>query len=124
MSGKGSVPGPILAVVTDVYDGDTFTVEANVWPGVRIVRRVRCRGFDTPEIRSRDPRERRAAREARDFLKTLIGERVQLTGIRDDKYGGRVGATVLLIDGRPLAKTMIEAGHARAYDGGKRRAWF
>jgi len=121
---KDIIPGPLLAIVTDVYDGDTFTVDVNVWPGVHMRRRVRCLGFDTPEIRSRDPRERQLARDARDYLKTLIGERVQLTRISDDKYGGRVDAVVLLMDNRPLSRTMIDAGHARAYDGGKREAWF
>jgi endonuclease YncB( thermonuclease family) len=120
---KDVIPGPILAVVTAVYDGDTFTVNANVWPGVHMCRKVRCMGYDTPEIRARDPRERQLARDARDYLKTLIGERVQLTHIKDDKYGGRVDAEVLLMDGRPLSKTMIDAGHARAYEGGKRGAW-
>ena len=38
------------------------------------------------------------------------------------KYGGRVIAN-LVLDGRTLSTMLIEAGHGRAYAGGKRQGW-
>ena len=39
----------VTALVTDVYDGDTFTVDAEVWPDIGWTGSVRVRNVDTPE---------------------------------------------------------------------------
>ncbi|WP_210209465.1 hypothetical protein [Notoacmeibacter ruber] len=45
------VSGPVAASVVNVIDGDSFTADALVWPGMRLRYTVRVKGIDTPETR-------------------------------------------------------------------------
>ena len=116
----------VPARVKRVIDGDTFKVEARLWPGITARSNVRVRGVDTPEIRRAkcgEP-ERRRGLAARDFVRGVIGADVWLVNVDYDKFGRRVVAGVLLADGRDLARLLLAAGHARPYDGKKkRRKW-
>ncbi len=111
--------GPVLAEVVRVIDGDTVLVEAMPWPDHRISTYVRLRGIDAPELKSRCPAFRAAAREAQDQLTALIADqqRVSLVDISGDKYFGRVVATLVLSDGRSPADLLLEAGLVEPYAG-------
>ena len=111
------------AAVIDVYDGDTLTVDAEIWPGLTWRGSVRVRGVDTPEIRGQCEAEKEAAMAARDFVREAVGDTVILLDVEKGKHAGRVVATVLLADGRDLAEALMGAGHGRAYDGGQREGW-
>ncbi len=114
----------VTARVTDVYDGDTFTVDAEVWPDIGWSGSVRVRNVDTPEIRGDCDLEKRLAVAARDYVRELlIDEAVTLTEVDNDLYGGRVLAHVQLKDGENLADLLIANGHGRPYDGGTRQSW-
>ena len=115
----------VPARVTRVIDGDTFKVEARVWPGITAQTNVRVRGVDTPEIRRArcGEFERRRGRAARDFVRGVIGEHVWLVNVDHDKFGRRVVAGVLLADGRDLATLLLATGHALPYRGGRRPKW-
>ena len=112
----------VPATVLSVYDGDTITVEARIWPGMTWKGRVRVRGVDTPEIRGKCAAEKAAAIAARDFVRDAVGDAVILAGVEHGKYAGRVVADVVLADGRNLAAVLIAAGYA-PYEGGRRRGW-
>ena len=112
----------VPATVLSVYDGDTITVEARIWPGLTWRGGVRVRGVDTPEIRGKCAAEKAAAIAARDFVRDAVGDAVTLTGVVRGKYAGRVVADVVLSDGRNLATVLIEAGYP-PYEGGRRREW-
>ena len=115
----------VPARVKRVIDGDTFKVEARVWPGITAQANVRVRGVDTPEIRRAKcgEFERRRGLAARDFVRGVIGERVWLVNVDYDKFGRRVVASVLLADGRDLATLLLATGHAQPYRGGRRPKW-
>ena len=113
----------VSAHVVEVVDGDTIKVEASVWPGLIWQGSVRVRGVDTPETRGRCQEERDMALDARDFVRELVGEKVILLEVEKGKYAGRVVVSVRLDDGRDLAAALIEAEHARPYDGGVREPW-
>ncbi len=86
-----SLAGPVAAQVVAVIDGDTLAVRARIWLGQDIAVHVRIDGIDAPELRGRCAAERAAAQAARMALsRRTLGQPVQLTGIRWDKYGGRV----------------------------------
>ena len=111
--------------VTAVYDGDTLTVAARHGRQGRPYRvSVRLSGIDAPEIRSAaSADEKRAAIAARDALRAaILGELVTLTVHSFDKYG-RLLASVAHAHEGDMSHWMIDAGHARPYDGGKRGAW-
>ena len=113
----------VTARVVSVYDGDTFTAEAVIWPGLTWRGAVRVVGVDTPEIRGKCPSEKTLALEARDFVREIIGQEVILTGVKHGLYAGRVIARVRLSDGTDLAEVLIQKGLGRPYDGGTRLGW-
>jgi len=117
-------PGPVEARVLRVIDGDTFVAEALVWPGHSVRVAVRIRGIDAPEIRSRCPAEKKAARRSRAALSRLIGEGpVSISAIGGGKYYGRVLADVADARGHAVAVKMLRLGMARPYFGGRREAF-
>jgi len=118
-----AIPGPIVATVVSVYDGDTLTVNAYPWPGMTIRTAVRINGIDTPEIRGLCDAEKELAKRARDYVRATVGDHVQLTNITLGKYAGRVIADVLLADGRSLTALLITEGLGREYHGGRREGW-
>lgn len=123
---RDALPGPVPARVVAVQDGDTVTVRARIWLDQEVETRVRIAGIDTPESRSDCAEERAAARAAKDHLTALLAagtDAVRLREIEHDKFGGRVRARVELGDGTDLGQAQIRAGHARPYNGEKRRPW-
>ena len=114
----------IGAVVTDVCDGDTLTVEAALWPDLVWTGNVRVQGVDAPEIRGECEHEKRWALASRNYVrKLLIDKTIILSDLEHDVYGGRVPATVHLENGDLLSELLIAANYGRAYDGGTRGDW-
>ena len=113
--------------MTSVYDGDTLSVEAEIWPHLIWQGSVRILGVDTPEIRGQCEAEKQRAISARDYVRTLLTDKtVRLTQIEDDKYGGRVLARVYFWEDEAwidLAERLIEQHLGRAYDGGAQPGW-
>lgn len=123
---SADVPGPIPATVERVVDGDTVEVTANIWLNQSIRTLVRVNGIDTPELRGRCPEERARAEAARDMALDLMpqGGQIMLHDVRQDKWGGRVLASVRAANGRDVAEALIAGNLAIAYDGrGARRDW-
>jgi hypothetical protein len=48
---------------------------------------------------------------------------VTLKDIHFDKYAGRVGGTVVMPDGRPVADLLRASGLVRDYNGGRHGKW-
>lgn len=117
------VVGPIEAIVEKVRDGDTFEAVAMPWPGHRVPVAVRIVDIDTPEINGKCAEEKRLAKAAKARVQNLIGQKVQLYGVRGDKYFGRVLARVQTSDGKDLGKILLNERHARPYSGRKRHDW-
>lgn len=124
-----ALPGPYLAQVIRVVDGDTFEARLRVWFGQDVTALVRLRGIDAPELRAACDSERTLAEEARTALEQALrlGE-VVIRDLAPDKYSGRVVASVAarLAPGAGLddvSALMQAGGYARAYDGGRRQGW-
>lgn len=103
------------ALVTDVADGDTFSVRLDDGTEAR----VRMLGVDTPE--TVDPRKpvQCFGKEASTFTKSLLeGARVELVpdplADERDKYG-RLLRNVFTADGTDLNAQLIREGFAHAY---------
>lgn len=111
---------PIMRIV----DGDTLKADAGAdMPSELAMLSVRIRGIDTAEKggRARCDSERARGQAATAFTAAAVAGAARIV-VRDPewgKWGGRVVADVL-IDGRSLAAALLEAGHARPYDGGRR----
>ncbi len=108
--------GPVSARVLHIYDGDTIRVAAEIWPNQEIDVRIRIRGIDGPEIRTRCKAEKRAAHAARNYLARLVRrERLYLTNISGGKYYNRVLADVHLANGTSLAEQLLQRRMVRPY---------
>ncbi|WP_043643611.1 thermonuclease family protein [Caenispirillum salinarum] len=121
-----ALPGPVEARVVDVIDGDSLRVKARIWLSQDVETIVRLAGIDAPEMRGRCDEEKQRAQAARAALEDAVetvGGVVMLTGIEQDKFGGRVLARVADASGRDLARVLTDAGLARPYEGGRRESW-
>ena len=113
--------------VVRVVDGDTVKVDAGAdLPPELASLSVRLRGVDTPEKgrRAKCDAERQAAAAATAFAEEAIRKARSIV-VRDPawgKWGGRVVAD-LVLDGSSLSSALLETGHARRYDGGRRGGW-
>lgn len=115
----------VPAVVDYVLDGDTFAAAVNIAPDIAITVRVRLTNVDTPEIKGGCASEISLANQAKQITSDLLskGATVELNNIKDDKYLGRIDASVALPDGRDLGEILIQKGVARKYYGGTRQPW-
>ena len=119
------------AKVVDVYDGDTFTaVMANAGFRRPMKYRVRCVGYDSPEMRppkashDRDD-EIAAAKRAKQRLQELILHKtIELAVQGTDKYGRPLASfTVEPTAGvrRDICDVMVAEGFGYKYEGGTKK---
>jgi micrococcal nuclease len=122
------------AIVLDVYDGDTITVDmtlkrwrlkVNVDVGfdlrvengyLKYRTKVRLYGINTPEVRDSNPAVVDAGKAARDYLRErVLGKEVTLVTYKDrkEKYG-RYLATVYE-GGSSVNTELVSLGHASLY---------
>mgnify|MGYP001222278035 CR=1 FL=1 len=136
------IPDVRYGRVVKVYDGDTITIGAKLYPVKRnspIYRfSVRLNGIDTPEIKGSGPEEHHVAILARDWLSNkIMGKMVYLDNVKFEKYG-RLLATVYLVDTEKIGykklqwtryhrektclnQQMIDPKFAVSYDGGTKQ---
>ena len=127
--------GPYKADVYYITDGDTFFARVNLWPGLNTDVSIRINGIDTPETwRPKCDQEELAGKAATNFLMEMFGSpyrgavlgkpmaKVELRNVKLGKFAGRVLADVYY-NGKDVAFTILESGHARPYLGGKREGW-
>ncbi len=107
--------------VSRVIDGDTVTL----WcPGGAGAERARIVGVDTPEKYSAAcPSEAAKALAAEWYLRRLLaaGDTMVVQSEGRDRYERRL--VRLIVDDQDVAKSIVDAGHGRAYRGGRREGW-
>jgi len=112
-------PGPFLAEVVRVIDGDTVEVRAHIWPEQTIMTAVRLADIDTPELRGHCPAETEAGVRARTHVQGLVdqvGGRLWLHDVRLGKYAGRVLGRLVTQQGLDLGRSLIAARLAVPYE--------
>lgn len=103
------------ATILDWHDGDTVRCDLDQGLDNHAIRSVRVAGVDCPEL------DTDAGRAALAFVEGLLpaGSRVLVTSLKREKFG-RVLGRITLAGGSDLSTLLLDAGHARPYDGGKR----
>ena len=66
------IDGPVAASLVDVVDGDTLTLKAHIWIAQTIEMKVRLLGIDAPELHGDCDSERARARQAKEYLSSLV----------------------------------------------------
>lgn len=110
-----------IAKVVKVYDGDTITV---VFKFNDAFFKWNCRliGIDTPELKTTNKSEKEIGIKARDYLKSLIMDKiVKIKCGEFDKYG-RLLVEVFINDTN-INENMIQGGYAKKYLGGTKEIW-
>ena len=112
-----------------VIDGDTIDAEIDLGFNVKIKKRIRFVGIDTPESRTRDLEEKARGLAAKDRVKALLEgcSKIQLTSHGVGKFGRCLGElSIDIVDGKEgltmtnLNELLIKEGHAVEYHGGKK----
>ena len=115
-----------------VVDGDTVDALIDVGFDIWFKKRIRFKGVDTWESRTRDLEEKKKGLAAKARTKELLEKISSKSGyFRIKSYGlgkyGRVIADIFIMDkdGKQwnVNKTLISEGHAYVYDGGKKKVF-
>ena len=115
-----------------VVDGDTVDALIDVGFDIWFKKRIRFKGVDTWESRTRNLEEKKKGLAAKARTKELLEKVSSKSGyFRIKSYGlgkyGRVLADVFIMDkdGKQwnINKTLISEGHAYVYDGGKKKVF-
>jgi len=115
-----------------VVDGDTIDALIDVGFDIWFKKRIRFKGVDTWESRTRNLEEKALGLKAKARTKELLEKVSSKSGyFRIKSYGlgkyGRVLADVFIMDkdGKQwnVNETLISEGHAYIYDGGKKKVF-
>jgi len=112
-----------IAKCVDVYDGDTIQL---VFPLQDELFRWTCRliGIDTPEIRTKNKKEKTFGYTVRNNLREQILNKVVTVKCEDfDKYGRLLVHIYLDKDTPSINEWLIDNKFAFSYDGGKKQNW-
>ena len=109
--------------VLRVVDGDTIDVNIDLGFNIWHRGRVRMAGIDTPESRTRNLEEKKLGLASKARLKELLkGQKVSIQCTKEKGKFGRSLADVMVGDTN-INKQLIDEGHAREYQGGKKIPW-
>lgn len=105
--------------IASVYDGDTFKINLNCSLAVYCEKvPVRVRGVDSAEIKGKTAREKKIAKQAKEFTKNFLAqEPINLSNCGRDKYF-RLLCDVTNGQGQDLARELIKHNLGYAYQGG------
>lgn len=116
---KFTITGEYQTLVCSVYDGDTCTCIIDFNNKLQKFS-VRLTGIDTPEMKSKDPKLKKQAIEARDYVRSLVLDKVvRLEASGLDKYGRILGK--LFVDDKCVNDMIIEKKFANEYYGGTKQ---
>jgi len=110
------------ARIVKVYDGDTCTILFK-WKKQNIKTSCRIVGIDTPELRTKNKKEKELGYKAKEFLENLILEKVLKVKFGKDGKFGRPLVEIFLHNGQSISDIMISNGHAKPYFGGTKEKW-
>ena len=102
-----------------VIDGDTVDCVIDLGFNVRLKERVRLKGIDTPETRTRDLEEKAKGLAAKDRVIEIFQDVEEFT-IKTEldnkgKYGRLLGTIMLPDRNISLNQMLLNEGHAKVY---------
>jgi len=111
--------------IINIYDADTMTVVFDLGFKVKLELRVRLSDIDTPELRTKNLKEKKLGYEARDFVRELCLDKSFEFRTYKDKSGkfGRYLCELMLEPTSSLNDLLIFKGYAKVYSGGKKEEW-
>ena len=110
-----------------VVDGDTCDAMIDLGFNTWVKKRIRFKGVDTWECRTRDLDEKKKGLAAKAFTKNLLENsddgKFALRSHGVGKYGRVLGELFVKGQTKSLNDLLIENGHAYKYEGGKKKVF-
>ena len=109
--------------VVSVYDGDSVKI---IFPFHNENYKWTCRlsGIDTPELRTKNEKEKKYGYKVRDILRTKILNKIVTVICGDfDKYGRLLTTIICNEDNCNVNEWLVENNYAVVYDGGTKQKW-
>jgi len=101
-----------------VIDGDTIDCIIDLGFNVRIKERIRLKGIDTPETRTKDLEEKKRGLAAKERVLEAFQDNdcfTVHTEVRKGKFGRTLGIIYLPDRKKSLNDMLLEEGHAKVY---------
>ena len=102
-----------------IVDGDTIDVDIDLGFGITYSHRVRLKGINAPETKTKDLAEKEKGTEVKAWLKKELsreGEWVIET-TKEDKYGRILGTLYFVGDPVTINEKMLNEGIVKPYSG-------
>jgi micrococcal nuclease len=120
-------PDPYVykCILDRILDADTLDCDIDLGFLVWLKKqRIRFRGIDTPEIRTRSKKEKALGLAAKARVTELIGKTFFLRTFASREKYGRILGEPLTEDGENICEILVREGHAREYWGrGAKKSW-
>ena len=116
-----------VAKLDRVVDGDTCDAMIDLGFNTWVKKRIRFKGIDTWESRTRDLEEKKKGLAAKDYVKDLLENsdegKFLLKSHGVGKYGRVLGELFVKGHETSVNELLKENGHAYEYDGGKKKVF-
>ena len=110
-----------------VVDGDTCDALIDLGFNTWVKKRIRFKGVDTWESRTRDLEEKKKGLAAKAYVKDLLENsdegKFALRSYGTGKYGRVLGELFVKGHETSVNQLLIENGHAYEYEGGKKKVF-
>ena len=110
-----------------VVDGDTCDALIDLGFDTWVKKRIRFKGVDTWECRTRDLEEKKKGLAAKEFTKNLLENsdegKFALRSHGVGKYGRVLGELFVKGNDKSVNQLLLENGHAYEYEGGKKKVF-
>ena len=110
-----------------VVDGDTCDALIDLGFDTWVKKRIRFKGVDTWECRTRDLDEKKKGLAAKEFTKNLLENsddgKFALRSHGVGKYGRVLGELFVKGETKSVNDLLLENGHAYEYEGGKKKVF-
>ena len=115
------------AKLVRVVDGDTCDALIDLGFNTWVKKRIRFKGVDTWECRTRDLDEKKKGLAAKAFTKNLLENsddgKFALRSHGVGKYGRVLGELFVKGETKSVNDLLLENGHAYEYEGGKKKVF-
>ena len=115
------------AILDRVVDGDTCDAMIDLGFNTWVKKRIRFKGVDCWESRTRDLDEKKKGLAAKEFTKKLLEYsdegKFALRSHGVGKYGRVLGELFVKGNEQSVNELLIENGHAYEYEGGKKKVF-
>ena len=116
-----------VAKLDRVVDGDTCDAMIDLGFNTWVKKRIRFKGVDTWESRTRDLDEKKKGLEAKAYVKDLLENsddgKFSIISHGKGKYGRVLGELFIKGYEVSLNQLLLENGHAYEYEGGKKKVF-